>query len=466
MRKNNFCLFVCLVFLLPCSIDAQVNLLYYMENVPARNILNPAFIPSQKFYIDLPVISGVAFSVGNNSVSAQDIVVKKGDELLPELQSNADHSPFLNKLKATINFTSESRVNLLGFGFRLPEGYFTFDISERNRVGINIPKSLVRLGFDGAPVALETKSYNLHKIGCDASAYLEMAFGYSRKIDDSWIVGGKMKVLFGEAHADLAFSELGIDVGDQYIDLYGKGKARFTSPVAVSQRSDGLPYIRQEDVKLNKMLHPVGFGLGLDAGVAYRYDDRLQFSGSIDDIGFIRWKKSDWEGNLNAHTSYKSWDFTVDNATSNWGQQVGDSLKNSYTSTFDAAHGYVKALTATVRLGADYDLVKKKVNLGLLCVKTFGGRYRYNEVLASVNFRPFYWFNTSVGYGLINGNMGSLGLGLNLIGGPFNFFVATDYMPLSYTSNNIPYKSKYVNGHVGVSLTFKDRIRKPLCHCE
>lgn len=437
-----------------------------MENVPARNVLNPAFIPVQKFYIDLPVISGVAFSVGNNSVSAQDIVVKKGDELLPELQSGADHSPFLNKLKTTTNFTSESRVNLLGFGFRLPEGYFTFGISERERVGMNIPKSLVRLGFDGAPVALETKSYNLHKIGCDASAYLEMAFGYSRKIDDSWTVGGKVKVLFGEAHADLAFSELGLDIGDQYIDLYGKGKARFTVPVTVSQRADGLPYIQQDDAKLDKMLHPVGFGLGVDAGAVYRYDDRLQFSGSIDDIGFIRWKKSDWEGDLNAHTSYKSWDFTVDNAASNWGQQIKDSLINSYTASFDNNRGYVKALAATVRLGADYDLVKKKINLGLLCVKTFGGRYRYNEVLASANFRPFYWFNASVSYGLINGNMGSLGLGLNLIGGPFNFFVATDYMPLSYTSNNIPYKSKYVNGHVGLSFTFKDRVRKPLCHCE
>lgn len=465
MGKFNFWLSFCLMFLFSCVISAQVNTLYYMENVPARSVLNPAFIPTQKFYIELPVVSGVAFSAGNNSVAAQDIVTKNGDEFLPALQPNADHSSFLNKLKPTINITTEYRTNLLGFGFRMPDGYFTFGISERYRMGINMPKSAVALAFDGTPDALAIKSYHLKKAGCDMTAYLEMAFGYSRKIDEDWTVGGKVKILFGEAHADLSFSRLGIDVSGQNIDIVGMGTARFTIPVAVSQQSNGLPYIQAKDAQFRNMLHPVGEGLGLDAGATYQYDDHIQLSASIDDIGFIYWKKSNWNASLKAQTSYNSWDFTLNNVHSNWAQQIGDSLQNSYTSSYGGG-GYVTALTATTRLGADYSLLKKKIDFGLLFVNTFGGRYRYDELLASANFRPFYWFNASLSYGIINGNMGSMGVGLNFIGGPFNFFVTTDYLPLSYTDNGIPYKSRYVNGHVGLALTFNDVKRKYPCHCE
>lgn len=453
-----------------CSIaviKAQVNTLYYMENVPARTNLNPAFIPVQKFYIDLPVISGVAFSVGNNSLTAQDIVVKKGDELVSALQQNSDHTPFLNSLKGMNNITSETRVNILGFGFKTSQGYFTFGLSDRYQLGINVPKSLVDVLFNGSPDPSEAKSYNLQKVGLAASAFLEAAFGYARKVDEDWTVGGKFKLLFGQAHADMSFSKLGMDVTDQTISLYGDGGGRFTVPVNVSERNDdGLPYINDADMKLKSMLHPVGFGAAVDAGATYSYDENITFSASLTDIGLIHWNKSSWKAQMKANTTYQSWDFTLNNSNSNWTNQVSDSLQKAYKATFDDKNGYVTMLTATARAGAEYKVLKNEITLGLLLTKTFGQRFRYDEVTASANFRPVYWTNASVSYGLVNGNMHTVGLGLNFIAGPVNFFVITDYLPFSYTDNRIPYKSKYVNGQVGISLAFMQGIPKQVCHCE
>lgn len=465
MHQYRILAIVCTLLCAGPAMKAQVNTLYYMENIPARTNLNPAFIPVQKFYIDLPVISGIAFSVGNNALTAQDIVVKQGDELVSALQKGNDHTPFLNSLKTTTNLTSESRINLLGFGFKVSQGYFTFGISERYRMGANIPKSFANMLVYGDPDPLEEKSYNLKKIGCDITSYLEAAFGYARKIDENWMVGGKFKLLFGQAHADMSFDKLGMDVTDQTINFYGNGEARFTVPITVSQRN-GLPYIQQSDVQLNSMLHPVGFGAALDAGAVYSYTENLSLSASLTDIGLMHWKKSSWRAKLKTSTTYQSWDFTVDNSSSGWSDQMSDSLKKAYDPVFNDPHGYITILTATARAGAEYKLLKNKMSLGLLLTKTFGGRYRYDEVLTSVNFRPLYWANASVSYGWINGNMSTLGLGLNLIAGPVNFFAVTDYLPFSYTDNGIPYKSKYVNGHVGISLTFMQGKPKQVCHCE
>jgi hypothetical protein len=434
-----------------------------MENVPARHVLNPAFIPVQKFYIDLPVLSGVAFMVGNNSVSVQDVLVKQNGKWMTYLHPDADHSVLLNALKPTTHIVNEYRVNLFGFGFRLPDGYFTFGLSERYKMGLNVPRSLVSLLVEGAPDTLSVNRYNFKTLGGDATAYLEMAFGYSRRIDETWTVGGKFKLLFGQAHGGFSASRLKLDIGMQNVDILGKGKARMTVPVAV-QDDNGLPYIQQKDVQWNSILHPVGLGMAIDAGVVYRHDDRLQLSASLTDLGLIRWKKQDWSASLKSNMSFSGLSYSITGTNDDW-KQWRDSLKQTYSTSF-GGNAYVSMLTATTRLGADYSLLKRKVNLGLLLVNTFGGQYYYNEVLASLNLRPFYWLNASLSYGLLNGNRGTLGVGINVIAGPVNFFAVTDYLPLYYTIDGAPYKSKYVNGHVGVSLTFQERKRKFGCHCE
>ena len=137
------------------------------------------------------------YSTGNRNMYNIDLNYRReldtqGSELLATLSfsnhpSNSDvgHAPLLNALKPTTHIVNEYRVNLLGFGFRLPDGYFTFGLSERYKMGLNIPRSLVSLLLDGAPDTLSVNRYNLRKLGGDVSAYLEMAFGYSRQIDET-----------------------------------------------------------------------------------------------------------------------------------------------------------------------------------------------------------------------------------------------------------------------------------------
>ncbi|MDD5186536.1 MAG: hypothetical protein PHS84_14875, partial [Paludibacter sp.] len=62
------------ICIFPAIAEAQqVNTMYFMEDVPLRHLLNPAFQPTEYYYLSLPVVGLTQASVGNNSVTLKDI---------------------------------------------------------------------------------------------------------------------------------------------------------------------------------------------------------------------------------------------------------------------------------------------------------------------------------------------------------------------------------------------------------
>ena len=436
------------------KVYSQVNTLYYMENVPSRSLLNPAFMPTQNFYIDLPLLSGISVGVGDNSFAAKDLIFQQGGNVVTPFSPNVDRNPFLNVLRPTTSLDMESRINLLGFGFRTKIGFFTFGLSERVITDVNIPKDLLSLLLKGAPDTVGVNHFNLKSLGMSMTAFTEAAFGYARRIDSQWTVGGKVKLLFGQAHGDASFTNLNLNISKQVAELDGSGTARITTPFNIPQNSDGTPDFSNVNSNGSSKFRPVGFGAGIDLGAEYKYLDDLSFSASLTDLGFIHWQKSSWEGTLKNQTTFTGMDFKVNggSGSNDFGKDIGDSLKNAFVYSSNGA-GYTTYLTAKFRLGAEYSLMKQ-ISFGVLWENTVGGEESFSEVTTSVNLRPTNWFNASLSYGLLNGEFGTFGMGLNIIAGPIDLFLVSDYIPLYFTGDGIPYKSKYLNAQLGISLVF------------
>ena len=75
MKRNNelkFLIFICFGLTI-FNVNAQtvnvsqVNSMYFMENVPQRHDLNPAFQPFSDYYLGLPVIGYTRIGLGNTS---------------------------------------------------------------------------------------------------------------------------------------------------------------------------------------------------------------------------------------------------------------------------------------------------------------------------------------------------------------------------------------------------------------
>ena len=108
-------------------------------------------------------------------------------------------------------------------------------------MGVKIPKSAVDMAYNGAPDALVTKSYNLKSLSASATAFTEIAMGYSRKTTDVWTFGGKIKFLLGQDH-------VAKNIGGKY-----------TTPKSVEQTGNVFEYVPAAKQKealefLNKQL--------------------------------------------------------------------------------------------------------------------------------------------------------------------------------------------------------------------
>jgi len=447
-------LFICVCVSFSQQAIAQASTLYFMENIPSRSALNPGFIPTQKFYIDLP---SFYVGIGNNSFAADDLLKSVNGQTISAFDKNADYSGFLNVLKPTTNLRQETRVNIIGFGVRNNQDYFSFGIAERTSSDFNIPKDMVTILLEGVPLTTASKSYILNTLSVDASTYLETAFGYSRQISTKLSVGGKVKLLLGQMNTDMSFTRLSLIGNETTTTLHAAGTMRISLPMNIPAGSDGTPDFKNMDSFSNPMKF-TGMGVSLDAGMAYKAIKDLTISAAITDFGFIRWKKSNWEASMKTDTKFNNMSFNI-NDTNSGVEQIADTLKKAMSYSPNGA-GYTTNLAAHIRIGAEYSLLKNKIGLGMLYDNRIKNNTSTSTLMASANFRPLYWVNASLSYAFTDNSGSAIGLGLNLIAGPVNIFFASDYVPTSFADGIIPKKTKQLNAQVGMSLTFGHNSKK------
>ena len=182
------------------SIKAQTNTLYFMEDVPLRHSMNPAFMPTSAWYIGLP---SYYFEVGNSSLMLRDFVFKKNNVWTTAFSPSQSIEQLYKRIGSNMHTDMRFALNLLNFGFRVNYvNYFSFDMSIKTETSMHTPRDLTRLLLFGTG---EEGSFDFKKTDVEAMLYGELALGYTRKFNDKWSAGLKVKGLLGFAgiHTDI-----------------------------------------------------------------------------------------------------------------------------------------------------------------------------------------------------------------------------------------------------------------------
>ena len=469
-------------FGIAAAVSAQVNSLYYMKTVSTRHELNPAFQSLPNVYVDLPILPSFYVAGGENSLILHDVIFPKS--INGEMQTVlflhkdldvGDKNKVYNQLKKNTNIFSEVQIDLLSFGFRTKEKhYFTFGISQKVSEAINVPKDLFKLALYGTPDTLNMNKFDLKKFGVNANVYSEIALGYSRNVDEQLTLGGKAKLLLGQANASAKSSNLILETSREKWIAHMNSEVKATIPY-VDYTIDNEGKIDKTEFNepdktsdyFNLLTKPSGWGGALDLGASYyMLDNHLHLSASVLDLGFIHWKGSKsakvakleakgdmtYEGmNLNKLEGEDGVGDLLDELT-----QFADSI--SYTTSLGGS--YNTWLPAKVMLGVEYGILSNKITFGLLSKSVIVNKSLYEEVTTSVNFLPVNWFNATLSYSWINGRFGNLGLGLGGRVGPFNMFIAADYIPLRYTPEYYPTHTQQFNVKGGFMLNFGYKDKK------
>ncbi|GHU67128.1 hypothetical protein FACS189413_01340 [Bacteroidia bacterium] len=441
----------------------QTNTLYFMKGVPERGGYNPAFQPDYNLWIDIPILPNLNIGIGNNSLNYN--VLFPNNLFFMDANATQYREGFYNALKSTTKLNADVAIDLLGFGFKVGKSYWNFNLTEKISANVFLPKSLFDLPLHGT----ETGFYDMTSLGVDVSLYTEAGLGWSYKITDRLNVGVKGKFLMGQANISTDIDALKLTANRQKWALEAAGSVRASIPLVNIPWVDGQVIDKDafDQIEMPEKFSPSditkmifnGYGAGLDLGVSWEVIKNLTLSAAVTDLGFIHWNNAvqatlqpftfNWEG-------IEIDDINEDKKMEDYFSEIGDQLKDNFKADI-AKKGYNSRLHTHLNVGAEYAPFDDKLGIGLLYSKMFVPNASFDELTASLNWRPTRWFNPAITYSILDNNFHTVGAGLQLKLGPWVTYVAIDHVPVGskvLSKQYVPMYMKGTNLQAGVILAF------------
>lgn len=456
---------------LPATAQDNLHTSYFMQSSVHKHEMNPALLDTA--YVSMPLILG-NLNVGTQSnVGLKTFVYKlndgmpgygqNGNDLTTFMNPGVSSSDFLGKLKNTNKLGINFKYQLFGVAFKAFKGLNVVEMNLRSQTNVALPKSL----FEFMKEAGAKTDYNIDNLGLRSENFLELGLGHSHKIDEKWTVGGKMKLLFGLAYADVSAENLNLHLAEDMWQIKGDVRGRASlmkTELELSEKTEPNP---APGTTPRHRIHGLddfkgglsGFGLAFDLGATYQVIPDLKLSASITDLGFINWKNmhqassaGEWTFNGFDEDVYVASNRTETNEIGDQFEAIGDDLGDMFAVYYDGKKSETRALSATINLGAEYTLpVYRKLKFGFLYTSRMAGKYAWHQGLLSANVAPTKWFDASFSLG---GNTTGFtsGLLLSLHAKHYNIFAGTDHFFGKLSKQGIPLK--HANSNVMIGMSF------------
>lgn len=436
MSKIKILILVVLATVSMASSGQLVNSLYYLDNIPQASKLNPARMPRCNFYINWINVNANMFTeLGPQHVYNTNNIV---DDTLRMPYYNEDMwQNFLNDLHDPVSFSTESEIGL-GFGFKTKEGYFHFDLSERNVFNVGLDKDLLTLNNLGNEVTKDFSSMNLK-----ATAFLQLGLGYALELNSNLNIGAKLKLLKGLAVTDVYFEEATLYTSVDYWRFTGDATANISAPLNFVLDEEGnieevestLPENIDFSYVSDRLFTGSNLGAAIDLGVEYKLMPNLYLSASLIDLGKIWWNYDVSNIQGGGEIEFDGIDeeplfYDSDEEINAYFENLADSLLGGMTSSV-STNNFNTGLAPKLYVGAEY-LLNEQISFGVLSSTSFYKEQTMQSIMFSANANLNYFLTAGAHYGWNFGyaNTGGFTLGLNLF--PIQVFVAADYLPLSY----------------------------------
>ncbi|MBP5474113.1 MAG: hypothetical protein J6X92_05075 [Bacteroidales bacterium] len=463
--------------LLTTNIFAQTGQTVYFMDLQQARELNPAFSPSKKVYIGLPILTGVNVGVVNNFVQFNDIFYKTPDgEVSTIFDSESRMSAFLSKVRPGNFVDTHFSTQLLGIGFPGGEkNTFSIELNLKAKAATTLPGDFLKVALKGNDSFVGSK-IDMSKLDADAVGYAELAFGISREVNSRFKYGIRPKLVLGIASVSTNVKNLEVAISNDYThDLNVDMETRVSGPVEVTLDDEGkVDEIKTKDVDINSFSDAMDYlfkkpnlGVGIDFGFEYLLAPQLRLSAAVNDIGLIRWNNEVSEVSAQGRFSYRGLDLgeiargdaSFDEAM----DELVDSLKNctQFTST---TNSFFTMLPTSVNVGLGLDL-SSWFTLGALSqTRFYGGKIRESVTLSgNANLKLI---SATVAYTITENNYCNIGGGIAFNLGIGKLYVIADNIPIysnkislneGDTQFLLPTKWNLMHIRAGLNLTFGRR---------
>lgn len=481
MTKLLKCLAIAGLFIITSQgVNAQSNTMYYMRTVPQAYYLNPATQPGCSFYLGAPALSPLQISYDNSGISPNNIIWKdekiNPDSLIHPLYSAEASDIFLKGLKDVEYINADMAVNLASFGFRVNEMYFSLDATVKGSNYISYPKDLLTLLLKGNS---NNQVFDLSGFNIDLLYYMDVGLNISRNFGDQLTVGIRPKMLYGLATVSSNTKDISLQTSTEEwvlnsnfdLNLAGVGLDIALDENGVPDLADGI------SIDSNLTDDPAGNwknalgknrGLGVDLGVHYRPMEEVELSLSVLDLGFINWKNNAYSVAQNGSYTFQGIEWNLSDSSEFKGDDLVDSIKSSFA--FTGGKGTFKtSLRPKLIVGGRFFLAQE-LSVGVLSRTEFHPAKVEQDIILLANLHPMRGFSLTASYSLMGKSKSAIGVGLGMALGPFNYYLVSDFIPLSYdelttkdgSSFPLPANAYRANLRFGLNLVFGCNQNKKL----
>ncbi len=477
-RSTDFCLRLIIVFaafavqtFITPNVNSQDKTQYLLHEIPQTLNLNPAIQYECRSFIELPIISEIQAYYRNNGFSYHQAFTSSPENGGDSLMLNPD------RLSQVLGRRNHLRLGtglgLLGFGFRRDDWYFSVNLSNLSAFRVTFERSILdaRDGnwdlTSGNPRQISLNGTGIHFID-----YTELAFGASKKVYEGFYIGGRVKILMGAAHLQTKRSRIDLNTNLSPIELSGRSdlQLRASMPVQLSFNNEGhITNINSLVTGLNDLpayLISGNLGIAIDAGVIYELNDRLTLSASVNDFGFIRWRRD--VNVLSEKDEFLFNGFNLNNYV-NGGTETDllQALQDSIAGNFmvsESGKPYFAPVPLKMFAGSSYALNSYFGIGNVVEVEILSGRI-YPGFTIMAYGRPYEGLTLTLSYSLMDRAYNNLGFGLVAGNNIVQFYLVSDHIPLNYVSDRNtglfwPYNSRTMNIRFGVNILMgcqKDR---------
>ena len=409
-----------IVFLLfaGSSFCQQQITFHFMKDLHQSNLTNPALFNDKDFSYGFHLSTGAGFT----GFTYNDVVKKRADDSL-----YIDFNSLVNSLEDINYFYSDVVSNIFNLKLKVRKAWFTLSATQKLNMRFNYPKDFAEFIFKGNGGMIGGEA-SFSGIGFDFNHYNEFAMGLSFG-EQEFTMGGKLKVLQGLSNMETENSNFSLftDSSAAYAwTAKADYRLNFSGPVFDRDTSANS----SADAIKNYFTNKENIGLGADLGFVYRPNTKALLTGSILDVGYIKWN-SDVTNVYNTGAEYTFEGVSINDFFSDTSGFSAGTLADSLYNLFKpdtSTNSYTTNLSPKIYLSAMYDLTARN-RFGLLIAKEFSKSSRPVSLSLSYHRRLFRIINTGFVYTVQNNNyftISNLGLGTSITLGPFQAFLIAD----------------------------------------
>ncbi len=432
--NRKFLTLAAIMLLVPMMAGAQaLKGSYFLDNSLNRNKLNPAFAPDMN-YFQIPAIGNLSVGMLSN-LDVQSFLFPMNGQLNTFLHKDVTVRQFDRALARNPYMDVAVDLNLINFGWKWGDGFWTVDVGVKADADVDIPSSLFMFMKKGMT---EEGIYNLGPVNAHIAASVQAAVGYSRDLSEyvpGLRVGARIRGIIPAAYAGLNFKKVELDARmDKWI-LRTQGSLHTSVGGFELMGADGAisPSFDPSGIR------PAGFGMSIDVGAEYRMEfdgfiNSVNFSAAFTDVGFISYGaktthayaakgRMNWTG---AVVSVKDGKFdTAVDELGDFGKLIEFAPEGDKPITRSSLPSFYA--------GVEMPFLNNMMSVGALYSARASYHYLRNELTLSYNLNPVRWFSLGLNYSFLNVAR-TMGFVLELTPriGPC-LYLGCDYVPLEWT---------------------------------